>query len=109
MQHSEFLQNRREWSVEFLKVLERKDLAGNLAENRCNTVLLVKKIGPETRDVWNFVAEIHVAGFFERFYFVLGRDLIEHFFEIVIAERRMVHTMEFAIDAQHGVIARGKV
>ena len=38
VQHGEFLEHRRQRRVELLKILERKDLAGNLAKNRRDAV-----------------------------------------------------------------------
>jgi hypothetical protein len=76
-------------------------LAGNLPEHGGDAALLLEKIGAETGDVGNLVAEIHVAGFFENLQFELGRDLVEHRLEGVILQRRKVHPLEFAIDAEH--------
>ena len=95
--------------VELLKVLEGKDLGRNLAEDGGDAVFLVEEIGAEAGDVRDLVAEIDVAGFLEDLDLVLGRDLVEHLLEVVVFERRMVHAMQLAVDAEHGVVARGKV
>ena len=69
----------------------------------------LKKLARKREMLRNFVAEIHVAGFFEDLDLVLRRDFVEHRLEIVVFQRRMIHAMQFAVDAQHGVVARRKV
>ena len=66
VQHGELLEDGRQRGVELLKILEGQHLAGNLAEDRRDAVLLVEEIGAEPGDVGDLVAEIDVAGFLER-------------------------------------------
>ena len=106
---AEFLQHGGQRRVELLEILERKHLARNLAEHGGDAVLLVEEIGAEAGDVRDFVAEIHVAGFLEDLDLVLRRDFVEHRLELVVLERRMIHALQFAVDAQHGVVARRQV
>ena len=40
---------------------------------------------------------------------ILGRDLVEHLLELIVIERRMVHPMQLAIDAEHRVVIGRKV
>ena len=95
--------------VELFEILERKHLAGNLAEHRGDAVFLVEKIGAETGDVRDFVAEIDVAGFFETLDLIFRRDFVEHRLELVAFQRRIIHALQFAVDAQHGGVAGRKV
>src|SRR5215471_11533732 len=109
MEHRKFLEHRGKRRIEFLEILEGKDLARNLAEDGGDPMFLVEEIGAETGNVRDFVAEIDVAGFFELLYFVFWRDFIEHLFEIIVFQRRMVDALELAIDAEHRIIARSQV
>ena len=78
VQHGEFFQHRRQRRVQLFKILKRQHAAGNLPEHGADAVFLVEKIHAEARDVRDFVAEVHVAGFLERFDFVIRRDFVEH-------------------------------
>ena len=49
----------------FSKSSKERTLLGIWRNTARDAVLLVEEIGAETGDVGNFVAEIHVAGFFE--------------------------------------------
>ncbi len=109
VEHGKLLQYRGQRGVEFLKILEGKHLAWNLAEHGGDAVLLVEEIGAEAGDVRDFVTEIHVAGFLEHLDLVLGGDFVEHLFKLVVVERGMVHPAELAVDAEHRVVVRGKV
>src|SRR5438270_11480993 len=99
MQHRELLEHRRQRRIELLEILKRKHLARDLSENRRNTMLLVKEIGAKPRNVRNFIAEIPVLRLFELFKLKLRRDLIEHLFQLIALQRRLVHTLTLAIDA----------
>src|ERR1019366_6189534 len=109
MQHAELLKHAWQLRVELLKILEGKDLGRNLAEDGSDAILLVVEISPETGNVRDLVAEIDIAGLFERLNLILRRYLVQHLLEIVVFERRMVHAMQFAIGPKHRVVARGKV
>src|SRR5438093_5477 len=109
MKHRELLEHRRQRSIELFKVFEREHFAWDLAEYRSDAMLLIEEIGAKARNIRNLVAEIDVTGFFELLDLKLGSDLVEHFFEIVIFEWRMVHPLQLAIDAEHGVVSRGQV
>ena len=70
---------------------------------------MVKEIDAETRDVWDFVTEVHVARFFEGLDLIIRCNFVEHGLERVTLERRVIHALEFAVDPQHGRIAGGHV
>ncbi len=109
MQHGKFLQYSRQRRIEFLEILKRKHFARDLAENSRDAVFLIKEIGAKPRDIGDFVTEINIASFLEYLNLVFGRNFIEHLFELVVIQGWVIHALELAIDAQHGVVARGKV
>ena len=65
MQHRKFLENSGQGSANFVKVLERKHLAGNLPEDGCDSIFLREKVRAEPGHARDFVAEIDVARFFK--------------------------------------------
>src|SRR4029079_12660525 len=105
VQHRKLLKHGRQRCVEFFKVFKRKDFARNLAEYSRDSIFLIEKIRAKPGDVWDFVTEVHVAGFFERFDLVLRRDFVQYGFERVAFEWRKVHALQFAVDAEHRRIA----
>src|SRR5436190_8325969 len=109
MKHREFLQYRRQRSVEFFEILKRKHLARNLAEHRRDAVLLVEKIRAKPGNVWDLVTEVHIASFFESLYFILWGNFVEHLFKLVIVQRWVLHTVQFTVNAEHRIIVRRKV
>src|SRR6185295_16943162 len=109
MEHAKFFQHRGQRRVKFFKIFERKYFAGDLPEYGGDTVLLIKKIGAESRSIWYFVAEIHVARFLKDFDLVLRGDFVEHLFQLVIIEGSVVNTLELAVDPQHRVVIRAEV
>ena len=109
MQHREFLQHRRQGRVEFFKIFERQHFRRNLAKDRGAAVLLVEEIRAEPGHVRDFVTKVHVPGFFIQFDFVVGRDFVEHRPEGVVVQWRIIDPVQFAVDAEHGRIARGEV
>ena len=104
-----FLNTAGRGRFEFVKILERKHPARNLPEHRGDAVFLVEEIDAETGDIRDFITEIHVAGFFKHLDFVIRGDFVEHRLESVAFQRRIIHALEFAVDAQHRRIARGHV
>ena len=106
MQHGEFFQHRRERSIKFFEILERKHLAGNLAEDGRNTVFLVEKVRAKAGNVRNFVAEIDVARFFEGLDLLLRRDFVEHRLQGVVFQRWKIDALKLAVNAEHGRVAR---
>src|SRR6185369_13606855 len=109
MQHREFFQDRRQGGVEFFEILKRKHPAGNLSEDSGDPIFLIKEVRAKSRYVWDLVPEIDITGLFKDLDLVFRRDLIKHFLELIVLQRWMVHPMKFAVDAQHWVVARGKV
>ena len=57
----------------------------------------------------DLIPEIHIPRLLEDLGLEFGGDLIKHLFEFVVFQRRIVHPMQFAIDPEHRLVARGKV
>ena len=100
-----FLSTGRQRRIEFFEVLEGKHAAGNLAEHGGDAVFLVEEVDAEARNVRNFVAEVHVAGFLELFDFVIRRDFVEHGLERIAFQRGIIHALKLAVDPQNGRVA----
>ena len=103
-QHRETLQNRRQ-----AELLQREHLAGNEAEYRGDAVFLIQKIRAIPGEAGIFVTEIDVAGFLKDLDFLLGRNLVNQRLQVVVLQRRGINAHQFAVDAQHGLVARGEV
>ena len=78
VQHGKLLQHGRQRSIELFEIFKRQHLGGNLAEHSGDAVFLIEEICAEAGDVGDFIAEIDIAGFFEDFDLVLGRDFVQH-------------------------------
>jgi hypothetical protein len=80
-----------------------------LAEHGADANALIEKVDTKTRDIRDFITEVHVTGFLEMFDFVIRRDFVKHGLEGIIFERGIIHALQLAVDAQHGRIAGGHV
>src|SRR5581483_4049743 len=78
VEHGELLQYRRKRGVEFLKVLEGKHPAGNLAEHRPDAVFLVEEIGAKAGNSRNFITKINITVLLKAFDLIFGGNFVEH-------------------------------
>ena len=109
MEHREFFQHGRQRRIKLFEVLERKHLAGNLAEDGGDAVFLIEEIGAEAGDVRYLIPEIDIARLLKNFDLVLGGDFIEHLLELVVLQGRVLHPVQFAINPQHRIVIRAEV
>jgi len=70
---------------------------------------LVEEVRTEAGLPGDFVAKVDVPGFFELLHFDFRRDLVEHRFERIAFQRRVINAAQLAADAQNGRTARGHV
>jgi len=85
---------RGETTVQLRRVADRDERRASRKSTRA-----------KSRQTGELVTEVHVASFLESFNFHLRCDLIDERLQIVVRERRHVHTHEFAVNAEHGRIA----
>jgi len=109
VEHGELLEYRRQRGVELLEILEGQHLAGDLAKDRGDAVFLIEKIGAKAGNAWNLVAEIDIARFFVNLDLIFRRDFVKHRLESVALERRVLDAEQFAVDAENGRVAGGKM
>ena len=106
VEHREFFQHRRQRRADLLELLERHDVRRNLPEHRRHAVFLIEKIRAKPRHARNFVAEIDIPRFLVRLDFDFGGDFVKHLLEALVVQRRIIHAVQFAVDAQDGRVAR---
>ena len=104
LEHGKFLQDGRQ-----IQIVARQYRRRNQTENRGDTVFLLEEICAITGHARHFIAKIDVGGFLEDFDFSFGCDLINHRFQVVVSQRRVIHADEVAIDAQQRRVVGGEM
>jgi hypothetical protein len=104
MKLCELLHDRRQ-----AQLFGSEDSRGDLPEDGSNAVLLVEEVRTEPGHARDLIAKVHVPGLFKDLYFVLGRDLIEHPFESIVLQRRVIDSLHFAPDSHDGLRARSQM
>jgi hypothetical protein len=104
MKPSKFLHYRRQ-----VELIGGENRRGDLSKNGGGAILLIEEVGSVPCQARNFVSEVDVSGFFEDFDFVFRRNLVQHYLQFIVLQRRSGNSFHLSPDPDDGLRPRRKV